>query len=128
MGFRWRLYSGSGFGRGRFRRRDQYDYWPGDTSVVNLRKGIAIGLATLGFCGLLSIFAVEFQYYRTMPRQAQPETGRVHEFRALRTPIYVTEREIRIAETARYLATLGFVMFALGAYLLTPRVQGVPRL
>jgi hypothetical protein len=92
-----------------------------------LRKVLAIGLQALGFCGLLSVFAVDFQYYRTMPRHAQAETGRVRQFRALRTPIYVTEREIRIAETTQYLATLGFVMFALGAYLLNRKVSGEPQ-
>lgn len=85
--------------------------------MVTLRRGVSLGLATLGVLALLSIFMVQVEYYRRMPRQSQPQTERVHQYRAMRTPVYVTEHELRIARAAEILAPLGFFMFVLGAYL-----------
>ena len=94
--------------------------------MVITRKQLAARLALLGLLGILSIFAVDLGYYRTMPREPQQETGRVLTFRALRTTVYVNERERRIAATAAFLAPLGFVMAALGAYLSNTAGGGTP--
>lgn len=85
--------------------------------MVTLRKGVAVGLAILGSLGLLSIFVAQIAYYRAMPREADQGTGRVHRYRAMRTEMYVSETELKIAHGSAFMATLGFVMFALGAHL-----------
>jgi hypothetical protein len=87
--------------------------------MVSARKVIGAGLAIMGFCGILSIFIVHLKYHQSMPREAQQETGRVLRYRAMRTTVYVNERELRIAKTAALMAALGFPAFALGAYLST---------
>ena len=86
---------------------------------MSVRKVIGSGLAILGFLGVLSLFIVHLEYYRRMPRETQQETGRVLRYRAMRTTVYVNERELRIAQTAALMAALGFPAFALGAYLST---------
>lgn len=87
--------------------------------MVTVRKLIGSGLAILGFFGALSIFIVHLEYYRKMPREAQQETGRVLRYRAMRTTVYVNERELSIAEASAFMAALGFPAFALGVYLST---------
>jgi hypothetical protein len=95
--------------------------------MVSIRKVIGNGLALVGLCGVLATFLVHVEYYRVMPRHPQQEAGRVLRYRAMRTTVYVSQRELRLAQACTLMAPIGFALAGLGVYLLIDRRRAPPK-
>ena len=74
-----------------------------------MRKTLGLTIFTLGIGAFLLNLVLESKFYLVMPRVPEATSNRTHEFRVMRTQIYVTALERRQGELAGQLAIWGTI-------------------